>query len=337
MSISIKFGFVKYGDLGLSLYKSWTCVPNIWHLRWDVIPTAFVADTMDEQKSVDDSIEEKLKLLILERDDTLHILRNDNLNEIKAQTKFYEETLNEIRTLQRQAKRDKVQNGTPLAEIKKWDEEFTAIKRNEEELYYDLLERLKINAKEEEEKQESREARAAQVAFSSQPARTRTTSTEKSVRLPKLTITKFQGTHLDWYRFWSQYEAGVETADCTPVIKFSHLKELLPQRVRLLVDGLPLSTEGYERAKNILRTKYGQITEVVNAHVQKIIDLPTINGSNPNKIFEFYEVLVSSVQTLESLGKLHEIKAYVRITLDKLVNLRSQLVQFDANWRNWVI
>ena len=94
MSISIKFGFVKYGDLGLSLYKSWTCVPNIWHLRWDVIPTAFVADTMDEQKSVDDSIEEKLKLLILERDDTLHILRNDNLNEIKAQTKFYEETLN---------------------------------------------------------------------------------------------------------------------------------------------------------------------------------------------------------------------------------------------------
>ena len=123
---------------------------------------------MDEQKSVDDSIEEKLKLLILERDDTLHILRNNNIKEINDQTKFYEETLNEIRTLQRQAKRDKVRNGVPLAEIKKWDEDFTAIKRNEEEIYYDLLERIKVNAREEEEKQESREMRAAQVALASQ-------------------------------------------------------------------------------------------------------------------------------------------------------------------------
>ena len=108
---------------------------------------------MDEQKSFDDSIEEKLKLLILERDDTLHILRNNNIKEINDQTKFYEETLNEIRTLQRQAKRDKVRNGVPLAEIKKWDEDFTAIKRNEEELYHDLLEKLKVNVREEEQKQ----------------------------------------------------------------------------------------------------------------------------------------------------------------------------------------
>ena len=96
-----------------------------------------------------------------------------------------------------------------------------------------------------------------------------------------------------------------------------------------------MSIEGYEQAKNILKSLYGQITEVVNAHVQKIIDLPTVTGSNPNKVYKFYENLVSSVQTLESLGKLHEIKAYVRVTLDKLVNLRSQLVQFDDNWKNW--
>ena len=304
------------------------------------MPTSLVAatPTMDEQKSVDDSIEEKLKLLILERDDTLHILRNDNITEINAQTKFYEETLNEIRTLQRQAKRDKVRNGVSLPEIKKWDEDFTAIKRNEEELYYDLLEKLKVNAREEEQKQESREARAAQVAFaaqSSQHTRARTTNSVNSVRLPKLAIAEFKGTHLDWYRFWSQFEASVENADIAPVLKFSHLKESLPQRVRLLVDGLPLTTEGYERAKNILKSRYGQITEVVNAHVQKIIDLPTVAGSNPNKVYKFYENLVSSVQTLESLGKLHEIKAYVRVTLDKLVNLRSQLVQFDDNWKNW--
>ena len=114
---------------------------------------------------------------------------------------------------------------------------------------------------------------------------------------------------MDWYRFWSQFEASVENTDMAPVLKFSHVKESLPQCVRLLVDGLLLSIEGYERAKNILKSRYGQITEVVNAHVQKIIDLPAVSGSNPNKVYKFYENLVVSVQTLMSLGKLHEIKA----------------------------
>ena len=112
---------------------------------------------MDEEKSIEISIEEKLKLLILERDDTLYILQNDNIGEISTQAKFYEETLNEIRTLQRKAKREKVQQGIPLAEIKQWDEEFTAVKRNEEELYYDMLEKLKLND------QEERASRAAEA------------------------------------------------------------------------------------------------------------------------------------------------------------------------------
>ena len=67
---------------------------------------------------------------------------------------------------------------------------------------------------------------------------------------------------------------GIDATNTPQVIKFSHLKELLPPKIRLLIDGLPLTVEGYERAKNILRTKYGQITEVVNAHVQKIMSLP---------------------------------------------------------------
>ena len=41
------------------------------------------------------------------------------------------------------------------------------------------------------------------------------------------------------------------------------------------------------------------MSEVVNAHVQKMIDLTVIHGTNPNKIFDFCEVLVSGVQERE--------------------------------------
>ena len=32
----------------------------------------------------------------------------------------------------------------------------------------------------------------------------------KNVKLPKLIITKFEGTHIDWFRFWNQYEFEID-------------------------------------------------------------------------------------------------------------------------------
>ena len=287
-------------------------------------------------------LDEKLKILILEREDTLYILRNANINQISTQAKFYEEQLDEIRDLLREVKREKVREGEPLAEIKKWDEEYREMKRQEDEIYNHLVKAMDEYSNEEKREEEHlRSLELEKLKLTAQAATPVVVSQvaandgNRMVRPPKLIISKFEGTHLDWYRFWGQFEVGIDGTNTPQVIKFSHLKELLPPRIRLLVDGLPLSSEGYERAKNILKTKYGQTSEVVNAHVQKIINLPTVTGTNPNKVFEFYEILVSSVQTLESLGKLQEIKGYVRITLDKLVHLRSQLVQFDDNWKDW--
>ena len=85
-------------------------------------------------------------------------------------------------------------------------------------------------------------------------------------KLPKLVITKFQGTHLDWQRFWEQFEAEIDKSDIGTLAKFSYLKDLLVPRVRATVDGLPFTSEGYVRAKNILKTKYGRPSEVANAH-----------------------------------------------------------------------
>ena len=109
---------------------------------------------------------------------------------------------------------------------------------------------------------------------------------------------------------------------------------MLKPKVRALIDGLPFTTEGYERAKNILKSKYGKDSEVANAHIQSIISLPTITGSSPYKINEFYEKLVTHVQALDTMGKLREIKGYVRLTLDKLPNIKSDLVRTDEKWHD---
>ena len=64
-------------------------------------------------------------------------------------------------------------------------------------------------------------------------------------------------------------------------------------------------------------------------HIQCILELPKVQGTDPSKVHKFYETHASQVQTLETLGKLDEIGAFVRGTLDKLPDIRADLVRLD--------
>ena len=75
----------------------------------------------------------------------------------------------------------------------------------------------------------------------------------QNIKLPKLKITKFSGKYSDWLPFWNTFEAEIDSTDLPAVSKFGFLKELLEPKIREDIDGLPFSTEGYQRAKNILK------------------------------------------------------------------------------------
>ena len=64
--------------------------------------------------------------------------------------------------------------------------------------------------------------------------------------------------------------------------------------------------------------------------MQAILALPHITGSQPAKIHDFYEKLLSNVQALETLGKLKEISGYVPMTIDKLEGIRGDLVIWET-------
>ena len=51
------------------------------------------------------------------------------------------------------------------------------------------------------------------------------------MKLHKLIITKLDGTSLDWFRFWNQFESEIDKAEIDPVSKFSYLKEFLESEI----------------------------------------------------------------------------------------------------------
>ena len=82
------------------------------------------------------------------------------------------------------------------------------------------------------------------------------TKTKINSKLPELKITKFNGKPCNWLTFWNKFEAEIDKSDLSPTIEFAYLKEMLEPNICNEVDGLPFSSEGYERAKTILNSEY---------------------------------------------------------------------------------
>ena len=115
-----------------------------------------------------------------------------------------------------------------------------------------------------------------------------------------MVITKFNGTHLDLIRFWNQFQAEIGSNATISNLKiFSYLTELTVSSVHASIERIPFTTEGYQRTKSILQTKYGKTSEIMTSNVQRIMQLPVVFGKNPLKVHEFYEKLVTHVQALE--------------------------------------
>ena len=174
-----------------------------------------------------------------------------------------------------------------------------------------------------------------QLSKSKQSASESTTSSQGTVKMPKLVISKFQGTPQDWVRFWGQFEAQIHKAEASAVTKFSYLKELVELKVRKLIDGLPFTDAGYEKAIALLQKRYGRTDEIVNAYVKNILELPHIKERDLARIHEFYDSLLFNVESLQTLEKLNEIDAAVRFTLDKLSIIKHELALLDENWSEW--
>lgn len=117
--------------------------------------------------------------------------------------------------------------------------------------------------------------------------------------------------------FWNKFEVEIDKTDLAAVTKFT-LKNLVKLWVRKQLNGLPFTTEGYGRAKNILQTKYGHTSKVIiNANIKNILALLVISGTHPTKIHDFYKTLMYNLKWFDTIAKMADCKALGRGVLKK--------------------
>ena len=119
------------------------------------------------------------------------------------------------------------------------------------------------------------------------------------------------------------------------ISKFSYLRELLDDQPKKEITRLPFSEEGFYKAIEILKKKYGNTSEIIQAHGREILKLPTITTVNLKQIHGFYHSLNVSVNSLKTLEKLDTAEILVLETLEKLGPIKADLIRTDPNWQSW--
>ena len=111
--------------------------------------------------------------------------------------------------------------------------------------------------------------------------------------------------------------------------------ELLDPKIKTVVDSLPFTSKGYNRAKAILEERFGKESEIVKSYIKEIMELPYIPNANPKKIGEFSERLNYCAQALQTMNKISQVDGNVSMTLDKFPAIRGDLVRADPHWERW--
>ena len=245
-------------------------------------------------------LDTKLEQLLITRKRTENVIISNKDTAIKRQLEALKALTSEVEVARREVQAIKIEKSEDDDEVAQWnnnqiedkiliaDEDIKRLeqwqddyKQGKESIARE--EQLKFEIKLQETKlqlQSEHEAKRAEKQATQE-------SKEVSIKLPKLVISKFDGSFTDWNRFWGQFNESIERSGLASVAKFSYLKELLSDKVRRDVESLLFTSEGYNRAKAILKEKYGKESEVVKAYSKKILDLPVITSNNPKKIGEF--------------------------------------------------
>lgn len=131
------------------------------------------------------------------------------------------------------------------------------------------LEETMINERHERERRLWEEKLQAELKCAEKRMELEKEAKSISAKLPKLKITPFKGTIVDWIRFENIFLTQVDKQPISDEEKFGYLLELVNPRVRDRLGNLKPSTEGYKTAWKRLKAEYGQTkqVEIGRAHV----------------------------------------------------------------------
>ena len=101
------------------------------------------------------------------------------------------------------------------------------------------------------------------------------------VKLPKLSLKKFDGDLTKWTTFWDTFESAIHhNPALSSIDKFSYLISLLESAAAEAISGLTLTSANYEEAVVILKRRFGNKQMIVNRHMDLLLSLEAVTSQH---------------------------------------------------------
>ena len=136
---------------------------------------------------------------------------------------------------------------------------------------------------------------------------TRTESSSRTgVKLRKFEIKRFSGDWLEWETFKETFETAIEhNKNLKKIEKFTYLRGYLEGTALQAIDGFPLTNDNYSNVWNILKERYGNPQLITSCHINNLIELEAVSGSNVKDLRDLFDKIKISVRALKTTG-IHE-------------------------------
>ncbi|XP_068633570.1 uncharacterized protein [Battus philenor] len=130
------------------------------------------------------------------------------------------------------------------------------------------------------------------------------TNSKPSFKVPELKINKFKGNYADYKSFIQLFNAAIDSNDKLQQIhKLCLLQGYLEGEPLDLIKNLPLISESYTEAKNILEQRYHNTYRIKNEHIGRILDITTVSKPTAANLREFVANTKQEKAALKNLGQ----------------------------------
>ena len=110
------------------------------------------------------------------------------------------------------------------------------------------------------------------------------TTSVPQVRLPKLSIRRYNGDLTKWLPFWDSFKSSVHDNPTLSVIdKFVYLTSLLESVAADAIAGLSITSANYEEAISTLKKRFGNQQSIVNKHMDALLSAQAVTSNTDVK------------------------------------------------------
>ncbi|XP_035213063.1 uncharacterized protein LOC118186998 [Stegodyphus dumicola] len=126
----------------------------------------------------------------------------------------------------------------------------------------------------------------------------------KTVKLPKLIISKYYGDPAFWLEFYNQFESAIHNnSNLSKIDKFNYLRSYLGGTASTCISGFALTEENYDAALDILKGRFGNKNTLIQTHLNELLKIPIIKSINDlDGLRRLFDKADTQIRSLESLG-----------------------------------